>query len=290
MATTSFLADLAQNVAGDRAQIQTLVPLGTDPHEYQPAPQELARLSDSSLLITNGAGYESWLQKSLANVDGKRVIVEASNGLAGRTPRAGEAANPGEEVDPHFWLDPKLAIRYVENIRDGLSAADPQGSSIYRDNASAYTAKLKELDVWIRSQVEQVPAARRLLVTNHESLGYFADRYGFQIVGTIIPSVSSEASPSAQQVARLVEAIRGSGAPAIFLETGTNPQIAEQIARETGIRVVTDLYTESLTSGDGPAPTYIAMLRHDTQAIVEALKTMIHLDGNRTIAPIQSNR
>jgi len=272
LAAESFLADIAQNVAGDRLTVQTLAPLGADPHEYDPSPQELARLSDSNVLILNGAGYESWLEKFLQTLDGKRLVIEASRGLAGRAPQSGEPPGEGNAVDPHFWLDPDMVIRYTENIRDGLSEADPGGAGIYRQNAESYIGQLKELDGWIRSQVDQVPEGRRLLVTNHENLGYFADRYGFKIVGTIIPGVSTETSPSAQQVASLIETIHASGAPAIFLEPGTNPQIAEQIARETGIKIVTGLHVESLTSQDGPAPSYIAMLRHDTRVIIEALK------------------
>jgi manganese/iron transport system substrate-binding protein len=121
-------------------------------------------------------------------------------------------------------------------------------------------------------QVAQIPAERRLLVTNHESFGYFADRYGFRIVGAIVPSVSTGAAPSAQQLAMLVDRIKATGAPAVFLETGANPQLADQLAQETGVRVVTGLYTHSISAPDGPAPTYLEMLRYNTQAIVEALK------------------
>ena len=174
--------------------------------------------------------------------------------------------------DPHFWLDPISVIKYTENIRDGLSQADPEGKELYAKNADAYIGKLRELDAWITEQVQQVPEARRLLVTNHESFGYFADRYGFQVVGTVIPSVSTGASPSAQQLARLVDRLKATQAPAIFLETGANPQLANQLAREIGIKIVTDLYTHSVTESGGNAPTYIDMMRYNVQKIVEALK------------------
>ena len=144
--------------------------------------------------------------------------------------------------DPHFWLDPTKAITYVENIRDGLSQADPAGKDVYAANAAAYIAQLQELDTWIAQQVGQsIPAERRQIVTNHESFGYFADRYGFTIIGTVVPSVSTGSAPSAQQLARLVDRIKATGAPAIFLETGANPQLAQQVAAETGVKVVTDL-------------------------------------------------
>jgi ABC-type Zn uptake system ZnuABC Zn-binding protein ZnuA len=176
------------------------------------------------------------------------------------------------EGDPHFWLDPNNVVKYVENIRDGLIAADPDGKDIYTQNAASYIAQLNELDAWIKQQVNAIPEDRRLIVTNHESFGYFADRYGFKIIGTIIPSVSTGSSPSAQQMARLVDHIRETGAIAIFLETGSNPKLAEQIAQETGVKVVSDLYTHSITEPGGKAPTYIDMMKYNVQAIVEALK------------------
>jgi manganese/iron transport system substrate-binding protein len=227
-------------------------------------------------LIVNGAGVEAFLAKLLQNAGGERRVIEASAGLSSRTPRQGEVVEAGTsgqpEQDPHFWLDPVSVLKYVENIRDGLSQADPGGKDAYTRNAEAYIAKLKELDAWIGEQVKQVPASRRLLVTNHESFGYFADRYGFKIVGAVVPSVSSNASPSAQQLARLVDAIKATGAPAVFLETGANAQLAQQLAQETGIKVVTGLFTHSITEPGGSAPSYIEMMRYDTKAITDALK------------------
>jgi ABC-type Zn uptake system ZnuABC Zn-binding protein ZnuA len=262
---------MAQNVAGDRFTVETLIPVGADPHVYEPSPQDAARLESSTVLIVNGAGYEAWLEKTMQNLGGNRLVVIASQGLKTRTAHEGElAANSGE--DPHFWLDPTLAVHYVENIRDGLTKADPSNADLYRNNADAYIVQLKELDTWIQAQVQSIPEMRRLLVTNHESLGYYADRYGLKVIGTLIPSVSSEASPSAQELAHLVDTIHSSGAPAIFLEAGTNPQLAKQVAAETGITVVTDLFTESITPANGSAPTYLDMLRHDTNAVVHALQ------------------
>jgi manganese/iron transport system substrate-binding protein len=174
--------------------------------------------------------------------------------------------------DPHFWLDPTRTMHYVETIRDGLTQVDPSGKEIYTQNASAFLSRLKDLDAWIIDQVKMIPPERRLLVTNHESLGYFADRYGFTITGTIIPSISTSASPSAQQLARLIDRIKASHAPAIFLETGTNPQLADQVARETGVKVITGLYTHSISPPGGNAPDYITMMKWDAQQIVNALK------------------
>ncbi len=177
-----------------------------------------------------------------------------------------------QEGDPHFWLAPGNMITYVRNIQKGLSEVDPGGAKTYAANADAYIGRLNELDRWIGAQVALVPPDRRLLVTNHESLGYFADHYGFKIIGTIVPSVSTGSSPSAKQLAELADRIKATGARAIFLETGTNPQLARQLEKETGIKVVTDLYTHSLSASPGPAPSYIEMMKHNTSAIVDALK------------------
>jgi ABC-type Zn uptake system ZnuABC Zn-binding protein ZnuA len=273
LAVETFLADIAQNVAGDRVRVEALIPVGLDPHAFEPAPSDVVKISESQVLIVNGAGLEEWLQRLLDNAGGQRLVIVASQGLSLRVPPPGDpAAAEHPEGDPHFWLDPTKVVRYVENIRDGLSQADPAGADTYAKNAQAYTAQLNDLDQWIMAQVSQVPPARRLLVTNHESFGYFADRYGFKIIGAIVPSVTSNASPSAQEMADLVNRVRATGTPAVFLEVGANTQLADQLASETGIKVVTGLFSHSVSAAGGPAPTYLAMMRYNTNAIVAALK------------------
>lgn len=272
LAVESFLANLAQHVAGERQQIETLIPLGLDPHAFEPTPQDVVRIANSPILIVNGAGFEAWLSKTLDNAGGQHRLIEASAGLTARLPQPGETGGEDHaEGDPHFWLDPSLAIRYVENIRDGLSQADPDGKEIYARNTAAYIEKLQQLDGWIKTQIETIPPERRLMVTNHESFGYYADRYGLRIVGAILPGTSSLASPSANQLAGLIQAIQASQAPAIFLETGSNPELADQLAAETGVQIVTDLYTHSLSAPGGPAASYIEMMRYNTTRIMTAL-------------------
>lgn len=271
IAVETFLTDIAQNVAGERLTVEALLPIGAEPHGYEPTPRDIARVAESDLLIVNGAGLEGFLEALLRDAGGHVQIVEASAGVSGRTPQAGEAPFEGRP-DPHFWLDPLRVVRYVENIRDALIRIDPEGAEEYTRNAEAYMARLQALDRWIREQVAAIPPERRLLVTNHESLGYFAERYGFRIVGTVLPGLSDEVSPSAQEVARLVEAIRAAGVRAIFLETGASPVLAQQVASEAGVTVVTELYTHSLSAPDGPAPTYIEMMRYNVRVIVQALQ------------------
>lgn len=276
LASTTFLADITQNVAGDRAQVVSLLPIGSDPHAYQATPADVVKISESTILILNGIEYEHFIKPLLENADGERLVIVASDGLEPHLMEkdAGDEHEGEEEHeagDPHMWLDPNLVITYVENIRDGLSQADPGGAEVYRSNAEAYIAQLKDLDSFIKSQVESIPAERRLLVTNHEALGYFAERYGFTIVDTILPSFSSEASASAQEVASAIEKIKLSGAPAIFLGEVENDSLAEQIASETDIKVVRDLYLETLTDGP-PAATYIEMMKYNVTQIADALK------------------
>jgi ABC-type Zn uptake system ZnuABC Zn-binding protein ZnuA len=266
LTTSTILADATRNVVGDHLTVGSLLPVGADPHSYQPTPQDTAKISKSKVLIFNGAGYELFLESLLANADGERTLIEASTSLNLRS-----AAENGQGTDPHLWLDPNNMIVYVENIREELIKFDPEGAEIYRSNANAYIRQLEELDAWINGQIAQVPPPRRLLVTNHESFGYFAERYGFIVIGTIVESFSSDASPSAQQMADLVEQIKQYEAPAIFLDASDNPALAQQIAAETGVKVVTDLHLESLTDG-APAGTYIEMMKYNVTKIVEALQ------------------
>jgi ABC-type Zn uptake system ZnuABC Zn-binding protein ZnuA len=269
IASTTFLRDFAQNVAGDRLQVESLLPPGADPHEYQAVPSDVQKIAESAVVIVNGLEYDQFIRPLLDNAGGTRLVIIASDGLEARQMEE----ETGETVtDPHMWMAPTRVIKYVENIRDGLTKADPGGEDVYKANADVYISQLKELDAWITQQVAQIPQERHLLVTNHDSLGYFAEQYGFMVIGTIVPGVSSEAAPSAQEMAALIDAINSTGAPAVFLNVSDNPNLADQVAAETNITVVTDLYIETLSASDGPAATYIDMMKYNVSKIVEALK------------------
>jgi ABC-type Zn uptake system ZnuABC Zn-binding protein ZnuA len=272
VASESFLADIAQNVAGARFTVRSLIPLGTDPHSYEPVPQDVAEVAGADLLIINGGGLEGHLLDTLKSAGGSVAIVDASRGLTSRTPQPGEPPLESGGTDPHFWLDPVLVKTYVANIRDAFSRADPAGATVYQANAASYDEQLTKLDAWIRAQVATIPPQNRKLVMNHASHGYFADRYGFTVVGTVIPSVSTDETPTAAQLSSLTAAIKQSGARAIFVELDENPKLAEQIAAETHVKVVTDLLDHSLSKPGGPAPTYLDMMKYDTRLIVAALQ------------------
>jgi ABC-type Zn uptake system ZnuABC Zn-binding protein ZnuA len=280
--STGFLADMARNVAGERATVTSLIPSGTDPHVFQPTPSHLRETAGADLVIINGAGLESQLADMLREARGDAPVIEAAAGLEPRTPQPGEPAHEHasggdddahhDEIDPHFWLDPTLAVSYVTTIRDALIEVDPAGADEYRANAEAYIAELDELDRWIAAQIATISPADRQLVMNHVSHGYFADRYGLRIVGAVIPGVSSGETPSARDLAELVATVRATGVKAIFVDIGEDPGLARQIAEETGVEVVDDLRVHSLSEPGGGAATYIEMLRHDTERIVEALR------------------
>lgn len=268
LASNTVLADLARNVTGEAAQVGSLLPAGADPHEYQASPADVRRIAQSRILIVNGLGYERFLDKLLENAGGERFVITASEGLEPLqyTEESGETV-----PDPHMWLDPALTEWYVENICNGLSAADPANAQTYRRNADAYLARLRELDTWIAGQVASLPQEKRLLVTNHASLGYLADRYGFTVAAHILPGLSTDSGTSARELAAAIDQIKAAGAPAVFLGELENPDLAEQVASETGAQVVADLYLESLSAGP-PAATYLDMMRHNVGRIVQALR------------------
>ncbi len=292
LTSDSIIADITRNIAGDKVNVNNLIPLGIDPHTFEPTPKDVVRIKEADLLVINGAGYEGWLEKLLENARGNYLTIEASKGLSMRIPREteeddhedasslvqGEAesspidSHHHHDGDPHFWLNPLLVKTYVENIRDGLIELDPSGQEIYSANALTYQQKLDDLDRQIKSMVAEVPRDHRILVTNHESFGYYADRYGFSIIGTIIPGISSGSSPSALQIVNLIKNIKSVSAPAIFLEAGSNPDIAEQITKETHVKLVTGLITHSLTDKNGGADTYIKMMLYNTKLIVDGLR------------------
>jgi ABC-type Zn uptake system ZnuABC Zn-binding protein ZnuA len=229
-------------------------------------------VAEADLLIVNGGGLEGPLLDVIENVGSEADVVEASAGLQTRTPQPGEPALEHEGTDPHFWLDPTLVKTYADNIAAAFSSADPAGAQAYEANAAAYKERLDELDTWIAGQVGQIPEVDRKLVMNHASHGYFADRYGLQVVGTVLPSVTTGETPTARQLSDLTRAIRAGNVRAIFVEVDEDPGLAEQIGAETGVEVVTGLLDHSLTAPDGPAPTYIDMLKYDTRLIVEGLR------------------
>jgi ABC-type Zn uptake system ZnuABC Zn-binding protein ZnuA len=267
LATTSIVADVVAQVGGKYITLTVLLPAGADPHAFSPQPQDAAALADADIIFANGAGLETFLPPLLDSGGATGKVVEVSTGIT-LQPLPGGDASAG---DPHTWMDPNNVLLWTQNIAAALSSADPAHAADYAANAAAYAASLRDLDAWVRAQVEQVPPANRMLVSDHAVLGYFAARYGFTQAGSITGSFSSEAAPSAQELAALEDKIRADGVRAIFVTEASNQSLADQVARDTGIQSVW-LYHASLTEASGPAPTYLDFMRYNVNAIVNALK------------------
>jgi ABC-type Zn uptake system ZnuABC Zn-binding protein ZnuA len=273
LATTSIVADVVRQVGGDYVQVTTLLPLGTDPHTFEPRPQDAAAIADATLVFANGAGLEEFLQPLLESAGATDKLVEVSQGieLLPFEGEEGDGEHHHEGGDPHTWMDPNNVMVWTENIAAALSAADPAHAEAYRANAAAYQEQLRALDAWIRQQVAPIPVEQRLFVADHATWGYFAEEYSFRQVGTITGSFSTGASPSAQELAALEDEIRSFGVRVILVGTDVNTNLAEQIAQDTGARIVR-VYHGSLTPADGPAATYLDFMRYNVTAIVDALK------------------
>ena len=268
--SNTVLADLVANVGGDKVRVRSLAPAGTDPHTFQPTPDSIKILSQARVAFFNGSGLEEWWDKTIRSVKKPDVpVIELSKGLA--TIRMfGHNGGPShaEGQDPHVWLDPNLVKAYVDKIRDALSQADGANAGFYADRGKAYQVKLDELDAWIRTEVEKIPTARRKIVTFHDAFQYFANRYGLAVKGFVVVSPGKE--PSAKALAELTRRIKEEQIPAVFAEADFSPKILEVLAKDAGVKVVTNLYDGSLSSGP-PADTYINMLRHNVIQTVNAL-------------------
>lgn len=281
VATFSVIADLVQNVGGEHVAVQTLVGVGLDTHTFNPSPADGAALAEAQLIFENGAEFESWLDDLYASTGSRAVRVSLAEGIelheAGEHAdeeahaEAGEDEHGHGEHDPHIWHSVNNVQVMVRNIRDALVAADPTHQSDYEANALAYSQQLQQLDDWVFEQVDALPPERRKLVTTHDTFGYFAERYGFEVLGTVLPASTEGASPSAQELAALVEAVRAAGVPAIFAENVSNNSLINQVANEAGVQVVASLYTDALGPAGSGADTYLDMMRQNTTTIVTAL-------------------
>jgi ABC-type Zn uptake system ZnuABC Zn-binding protein ZnuA len=259
VATTTQAADLTRQVAGDRAQVEQILQPGSDPHEYEPRPSDAEALAKAKLVIRSGGDVDDWLGG----------LIDQAGGDARVVPLIDSVRRDGD--DPHWWQDPRNAELAVAAIRDALTNADPGGRETYARNATAYIARLKRLDAGIARCVDRLPPAARKLVTSHDSLGYYARRYGFDVVGAAIPSLSSRAQPSAASTQRLIDQIRRERVPAIFPESALNPKLEQAIAREANAKVAGALWADALGPRGSTGATYLEALAYNTRTIVAAL-------------------
>jgi ABC-type Zn uptake system ZnuABC Zn-binding protein ZnuA len=278
VATTTQVADFVRNVGGDRVDVHGILGTNADPHDYEPRPSDVASIGDAPLVFKSGGDIDAWLDELIENAGGDpRVVtlIDSVHTIKGghlQEEHAAEEEDHGDgEVDPHWWEDPRNTIRAVAVILDALIEADPDGRKIYERNASAYLRKLGALDREIADCMRRVPADQRKLVTTHDALGYFADRYHVKVVGALIPSLSTQAQPSARDIDELVNQIRREGVEAIFPETALNERIESAVSREAGAVVGGQLWADALGPKGSGAETYLDAMRKNTNTMAEGM-------------------
>jgi len=293
MASFSILADFVRAVGGERVAVDMLVGPDADAHVFTPAPADARRVAAAKLIVVNGLGFEGWLDRLLKSAGSNAPVVVASRGVTARSNEAAHdhddddhdhdhdddhdddhdhddhAGHDHGDTDPHAWQSVANARIYVGNIRDALIAADPAGRAAYEANTRNYLGQLDALDRDLKETLARIPAERRHVISTHQAFGYFTEAYGIAFKAPV--GVSTEQEASARDVAQLIAQIRREKAPAVFLENISDPRLARRIAEETGAKIGGTLYSDALTKADGPAPTYLDMMRHNMRTIAEAL-------------------
>lgn len=268
VASTTILADLAWQLGGDRVKVTSLLPANVDPHDYEPSPADVIALEDADLVILHGLELDTWVDPLVEAAMTDAPVIVATSGIETISSNDDEF----DQGDPHVWFDPMRVKAMTANIEQGLASVDPDGTGGYQQRLVAYDALLDTLDQEIAARIALVPADRRVLVTNHDALAYYAERYGLSILGTVIPGMDSRTEPSAKEIAKLIEQIKSAGVQVIFAENTVDPVLAQSLANDAGIRVAPELYTDSLGSPDSGAGTYIGLMQTDTRIIVENLR------------------
>lgn len=273
VASFSIVGDVVRAVGGDRVRVDVLVGPGSDAHVHRPTPAQARQVAASRLVFSHGLGFEGWMPRLLRSTGFKGRHVQVAEGVKTIVPPAAPA-RPGHHhhhgPDPHSWQDVANVLVWVEAVAAALCAADAAGCEGYRRRAEAYAQALRALDAEIRAAWAPIPPAQRIVLTSHEAFAYYGAAYGVRFVAP--QGVSTEAEASARGVAALIRQIRAEGVRALFVEAIADPRLVEQIGRETGLKPAGRLYSDALSPPDGPAPDYLALMRHNTRLMVQALR------------------
>lgn len=267
VASTPIIADLVRQVGGDRVQVESILPANADPHDFEPKPDDIIKVEDAQAIFTHGLHLDDWAKDLIENSGTSAPVYVTTHGIQTLASNEEEF----DQGDPHVWFDPARVQTMVGNITNGLGAVDPEGADSYQQRATAYQSQLSQLDQEIKDRINIIPANQRKLVTNHDALSYYANRYGLTVVGTVIPGMDTRSEPSAKDVAALVDTIQKEHVKAIFAENIVSPKLAEELANEAGVKVVDDLYSDNLGEAGSDADTYMGLMQTDTRLIVEAL-------------------
>ena len=275
VATTTQLYDITKNLVGDNVSVSVIYSADTDPHDFQPTPSDVQNIQDAELIIFNGVDLEHTIEDSIE--EAKAIKLNASESLVilepiEAEPHEDEDEDEHEEGDPHIWFDVKNVIKITESIKNKLVELDSTNAALYATKATNYISELEELDTFIKSQIDTIPEDNRKIVTNHDAFGYYINAYGLQFVGSVIPSLSTEDQPTPSETSELIERIKTENVKAIFTEVTLNPKLAQQIANEAGIMVISTLFGDTLGREGTEGDTYIKMMKSNTLEIVNALK------------------
>lgn len=281
VATSTVVGDVLSFVGGNEIELTILMPFNVDPHGFEPTPDDLRALTDAHVIFINGYGLEISLYEILQTVAESVPIISLSTGISAldldsevghsvATELLQQDGDPQLVVDPHVWFDPTNVVHWVKRIETSLSQLDPDSSSKYEEHAETYVIFLNNLDEWIVEQVDQISSTERILVSDHNVFGYFAQRYGFEYVGAVIPMFSTAADPSAKEIADLEQKIAQLGIKVIFIGEASNPDLAQTVAADTGVQLVR-LYTGALSDPEGPATSYLNYMQYNVAKMVKAL-------------------
>lgn len=282
VASFSILGDMVRQVGGDRVAVEVLVGPGSDAHVFQPTPSQAKLVGQAQIVFSNGLGFEGWMSRLLdtAHYKGQHIVAtrqgitpleteEDEDHHGHEAHKKGHDDHGHADVDPHAWQSVPNAMAYASTIAEGLCAVDAAGCSSYQSNATRYRAELKALDTDIRAKWAAIPAAKRKVITSHDAFGYYALAYGVTFLSP--QGVNTDSEPSAKGVGQLIRQIKKENIKALFVESISDPRLIAQIGRETGVKPAGELYSDSLSDANGPAATYIGMMRHNSVALTGAI-------------------
>jgi ABC-type Zn uptake system ZnuABC Zn-binding protein ZnuA len=281
VATTTQIGDFVREVGGNAVAVDQILQPNTDPHEYEPRPSDVTGAAEAKLVFANGDEMDSWVDQIVSDSGSDAEIVDLGAIVPERRPGESSGAE-ASRYDPHWWHDPRNAEAAVAAIERRLAAADPSHRHQFKRNAAAYLAKLRALDAGIARCMDTVPAGRRKLVTDHDAFGYFADHYGIEVVGAVIPSQTTQAQPSAKDLSALAKLIEREQVKAIFPESSLSPKVAEAIASQTGASSNYTLYGDTLGPAGSSGATYLTMEAANANAMVRGFT-----DGRRGCQPLR---
>jgi len=264
LASASMIADMTEVITGGLVDVQCIVPIGGDPHLYEPTPKDVMKVAAADLILVNGLTFEGWLNELIDNSGTEAEVVTITNGIQPITSLQYQNA-----TDPHAWMDLSNGLIYIDNIRDALKKLDPLHTEEFAFNHGVYKQQMEDLDKYIFEQIQSIPKEKRILITSHDAFQYYGKRYGVTLESIL--GVSTDADVQTADVIRLNQVIRTKNIPAVFIESTINPKLLEQLAKDNNIEVGGQLFADSIGDKESPAPSYLAMLKHNTDTIVKAL-------------------